>query len=158
MSIIAVGGIQGGQCQSVITSVIFETAPNCTVVPSYALRNTEGALAAITNYSGALTKLFVSAQERNLGTAPCGLDGLASYARPSNRYFGDTTRNFLKGKLRDIGSVTAGQHYGFARETQHFSDSDNQLAFPSTVLRPSETFCSSTKCRFNVRQQPRYHT
>jgi aldose 1-epimerase len=36
-------------------------------------------------------------------------------------------------------------------ETQHFPDSVNQPAFPSTVLRPGETFRSTTVHRFSVR-------
>jgi aldose 1-epimerase len=33
-------------------------------------------------------------------------------------------------------------------ETQHFPDSPNQPAFPTTVLRPGETFTSTTIFRF----------
>jgi aldose 1-epimerase len=38
-----------------------------------------------------------------------------------------------------------------ALETQHFPDSPNQPSFPSTVLRPGETFSSRTEYRFSVR-------
>ncbi len=37
-----------------------------------------------------------------------------------------------------------------ALETQHFPDSPNHRAFPSTVLRPGETFRSTTVFRFGV--------
>lgn len=37
---------------------------------------------------------------------------------------------------------------GLCLETQHFPDSPNQPAFPSTVLRPGETFLSRTVFRF----------
>lgn len=43
------------------------------------------------------------------------------------------------------------RHAGFCLETQHFPDSPNQSAFPSTVLRPGETFTSTTVFRFGVR-------
>ncbi|MDB5236559.1 MAG: galactose mutarotase [Hymenobacter sp.] len=60
--------------------------------------------------------------------------------------------NFLKGNLKGKGGVTYGQHYGFCLETQHFPDSPNQPKFPSTVLKPGETFHSVTEYRFGVRK------
>lgn len=39
---------------------------------------------------------------------------------------------------------------GLALETQHFPDSPNQPAFPSTLLRPDEDFRSATIFRFAV--------
>ncbi|MFN3945832.1 MAG: aldose epimerase family protein [Allosphingosinicella sp.] len=41
-----------------------------------------------------------------------------------------------------------GPHEGIALETQHLPDSPNQPDFPSTVLRPGETFRSTTIFRF----------
>ncbi|HEX2921421.1 MAG TPA: aldose epimerase family protein [Bacteroidales bacterium] len=41
---------------------------------------------------------------------------------------------------------------GFALETQHFPDSPNQPAFPSTVLNPGEKFKSRTIYRFSVKK------
>ncbi|MGQ7749272.1 aldose epimerase family protein [Streptomyces sp. WC2508] len=40
---------------------------------------------------------------------------------------------------------------GIALETQHFPDSPNRPAFPSTVLRPGEEFVSTTVYGFSVR-------
>ena len=60
--------------------------------------------------------------------------------------------NFLKGNLKGKGGVAYPQHYGFCLETQHFPDSPNQPKFPSTVLRPGETFHSTTEYRFGVRK------
>ncbi|MGW1224644.1 aldose epimerase family protein [Streptomyces sp. NPDC002530] len=40
---------------------------------------------------------------------------------------------------------------GIALETQHYPDSPNRPEFPSTVLRPGETFASSTVYGFAVR-------
>ena len=42
------------------------------------------------------------------------------------------------------------QYAGIAIETQHFPDSPNRPDFPSTVLRPGETFHSVTEYRFGV--------
>lgn len=49
------------------------------------------------------------------------------------------------------GGQSYPRHAGFCLETQHFPDSPNQSAFPSTVLRPGETFTSTTVFRFGVR-------
>ncbi len=60
------------------------------------------------------------------------------------------TANGLNGRL--IG--TSGRPYtkrgAFCLETQHFPDSPNQPAFPSTILRPGETFRSTTTFRFTT--------
>jgi aldose 1-epimerase len=60
---------------------------------------------------------------------------------------------FYSGNRLDGGVTAAGdrvlrQHAGFCLETQHFPDSPNQPAFPSTVLRPGETYRSTTVWRF----------
>jgi aldose 1-epimerase len=52
--------------------------------------------------------------------------------------------NFLDGKLRGGSGRTYRQGDAFALETQHFPDSPNQPGFPSTVLRPGETYVSTT--------------
>ncbi|MBI4541944.1 MAG: galactose mutarotase, partial [Gemmatimonadetes bacterium] len=59
--------------------------------------------------------------------------------------------NFLDGTLRGKGGVVYRQRYGFAMETQHFPDSPNQAAFPSTILRPGREYRSRTIYRFSVR-------
>ena len=38
----------------------------------------------------------------------------------------------------------------FTLETQHYPDSPNQPAFPSTVLRPGQEFTSTTVYRFST--------
>lgn len=43
-----------------------------------------------------------------------------------------------------------GKPGAIALETQHFADAPNRSNFPSTVLRPGETFTSSTVYRFGV--------
>jgi len=44
-----------------------------------------------------------------------------------------------------------GKPGAIALETQHFADAPNRANFPSTVLRPGQTFTSSTIYRFGVR-------
>lgn len=57
------------------------------------------------------------------------------------------TANFLDGSLSGIGGVYP-KHAGFCLETQHFPDSVNRPNFPSTILRPGETFRETTVHRF----------
>ncbi len=56
--------------------------------------------------------------------------------------------NFLDGSVEGKGGVVYQKRAGFCLETQHFPDSPNQKAFPSTVLRPGETLVSRTEYRF----------
>jgi len=58
--------------------------------------------------------------------------------------------NFLDGTLRGKRGVVYQHRSGFAMETQHFPDSPNQPAFPSTILRPGEEYGSRTIYRFGV--------
>lgn len=59
--------------------------------------------------------------------------------------------NFLSGNLKGHGGVVYNKHAGFALETQHFPDSPNQPSFPSTVLRPGDTFRATTEYHYGVR-------
>jgi aldose 1-epimerase len=43
-----------------------------------------------------------------------------------------------------------GRRTGFCLETQHFPDSPNHQAFPSTILRPGDTYRSKTVYSFGV--------
>jgi aldose 1-epimerase len=52
--------------------------------------------------------------------------------------------NFLDGTLVGTGGTVYRQGDGLALETQHFPDSPNQPGFPSTELRPGETYDSTT--------------
>ena len=62
------------------------------------------------------------------------------------------TGNFLDGSLTGHDGVQYGQHAGFCLETQHFPDSPNQPKFPSTILKPGETYHTSSSYHFGVRQ------
>jgi aldose 1-epimerase len=58
------------------------------------------------------------------------------------------TGNFLDGSLKGRNGNIYEQHTGFCLETQHFPDSINHPGFPSTVLKPGETFDSTTIFKF----------
>ena len=60
------------------------------------------------------------------------------------------TGNFLNGRHRGTGGRAYRQTDGFCLETQHFPNSPNEPSFPSTVLRPGETFRSRTDYRFTI--------
>jgi aldose 1-epimerase len=58
--------------------------------------------------------------------------------------------NFLDGTIRGKDGRIYGYRSGFCLETQHFPDSPNEPAFPSTVLRPGEEYRSRTVYAFGV--------
>ncbi|MEO6001882.1 MAG: aldose epimerase family protein [Opitutus sp.] len=59
--------------------------------------------------------------------------------------------NFLDGTAVGKSGAVYGYRTGFALETQHFPDSVNQPKFPSTILRPGETYRSTTVYRFSAK-------
>ncbi len=59
------------------------------------------------------------------------------------------TGNFLDG-IKGRNGATYSKRHAVCLETQHYPDSPNQPAFPSTVLRPGETFESTTTMRFST--------
>lgn len=61
--------------------------------------------------------------------------------------------NFLDGSFTGKGE-TYGRREGLALETQHFPNSPNEPAFPSTILRPGEEHTSRTVYEFSVRDAP----
>lgn len=61
--------------------------------------------------------------------------------------------NFLDGSLVGKRGTPYRKYAGVALETQHFPDSPNQPDFPSTILRPGETYTSQTVYRFSVRSE-----
>lgn len=60
--------------------------------------------------------------------------------------------NFLDGSLTGKQGQAYEHRSGFALETQHYPDSPNQEAFPSTILEPDETYRSRTVYRFSAQQ------
>ncbi len=59
------------------------------------------------------------------------------------------TGNHLNGVKGKGGHVYAKRH-GFCLETQHYPDSPNKPEFPSVILRPGETFQSTTIYQFSA--------
>ncbi len=60
------------------------------------------------------------------------------------------TGNFLDGKLTGKSRRPYVFRGGFCLETQHFPDSVNHSGFPSVILRPGQTYRSTTIYRFAV--------
>lgn len=60
------------------------------------------------------------------------------------------TGNFLDGTVKGKGQVGYAQRSGFCLETQHYPDSPNQAAFPSTVLKPGQQYKSATVWKFRT--------
>ena len=60
--------------------------------------------------------------------------------------------NFLDGTLKGKGGAVYNQRSGFCLETQHFPDSPNHPAFPTSILKPGETYASETVFTFGVRK------
>ena len=60
------------------------------------------------------------------------------------------TGNFLDGSITGKGGHVYRHRNGFCLETQHYPDSPNQAAFPTTIVRPGETYTSRTVFTFGV--------
>ncbi|MFI6929493.1 aldose epimerase family protein [Streptomyces sp. NPDC050287] len=58
--------------------------------------------------------------------------------------------NFLDGTLTGTGGRTYRQGDALCLETQHFPDSPNHPSFPSTVLRPGQTYKTTTVHTFGA--------
>ena len=62
------------------------------------------------------------------------------------------TGNFLDGSLmQTVGGQKYVQHAGLCLETQHYPDSPNQPSFPSSILKPGETYRQTTVYKFSVK-------
>ena len=61
------------------------------------------------------------------------------------------TANFLTSDY-EAGGVAYGKHHGFCLETQHYPDSPNHPQYPTTVLRPGETYNELTVHKFGVQR------
>ena len=60
------------------------------------------------------------------------------------------TSNFLDGTIRGKGGKAYGHRSAFCLETQHFPDSPNHPSFPSTELKPGETYHQVTVFKFST--------
>ncbi len=61
------------------------------------------------------------------------------------------TGNFLNGTIDGKKGVKYGKRSGFCIETQHYPDSPNKPAFPSTVLNPNEKYETTTIYKFSAK-------
>lgn len=61
------------------------------------------------------------------------------------------TANHLSDRVMDRGGKPFTKNGAFCLETQHYPDSPNQPKFPTTILRPGETYRSQTIFKFSVR-------
>ena len=61
------------------------------------------------------------------------------------------TGNFLDGSVTGKQGHVYKRRYGFCLETQHFPDSPNHPAFPTTILRPDERFHQQTVFKFSAK-------
>lgn len=61
------------------------------------------------------------------------------------------TGNFLDGSITGKGGWTYQARNGFCFEPQHFPDSPNQPSFPTTVLKPGQTYQNTIIYKFSVR-------
>jgi aldose 1-epimerase len=59
------------------------------------------------------------------------------------------TGNFLDGSIKSRGAQYK-QHHAFCLEAEHYPDSINQPKFPSTLLKPGQTYRQTTLHTFSV--------
>jgi len=73
------------------------------------------------------------------------------------RFFSDQpglqfyTGNLFNGTLIGKGGVRYKEHCAFCLEAQHHSDSPHHANFPSTILKPGETFSATMEYRFGTK-------
>ncbi len=79
------------------------------------------------------------------------LDGWNSGLRFAAEAYDETSgRGLIVETTEQSLQLYTGKAGAFALETQHFPDAPNHPGFPSTVLRPGETFGSTTIYRFSA--------
>ncbi len=69
--------------------------------------------------------------------------------QPGIQFYGG---NFVDGTLKGKSGKMYGHRSAFCLETQHFPDSPNQENFPSTTLRPGETYTHTCTYQFSVKE------
>lgn len=87
---------------------------------------------------------------------PAGNTGLVFAARVTDAKSGRTveawtTEPAVQLYTSRLNGLPAGQNGFFCLETQHHPDSVNQPSFPSTILRPGQTYRSTTEFRFTAK-------
>jgi len=71
-----------------------------------------------------------------------------STTQPAVQFY---TANFLDGTVTGKQGHVYKHRYGFCLETQHYPDSPNHPDFPTTILKPGETFRSKTVFKFSTK-------
>ncbi|WP_341228109.1 aldose epimerase family protein [uncultured Arcticibacterium sp.] len=61
------------------------------------------------------------------------------------------TGNFLTGNLTGHKGVNYKKRWGFCLETEHYPDAPNKPDYPSTTLRPGETYETTTMYKFSAK-------
>jgi len=61
------------------------------------------------------------------------------------------TGNFLDGSIKGKGGKPYPLRSAFCMETQHYPDSPNKPAFPTTELKPGATYHTTTSYRFSAK-------
>lgn len=61
------------------------------------------------------------------------------------------TGNFLDGTLTGKNKTVYIKHAGLCLETQHFPDSPNQKDFPTTIIKPGESYKQTTMYKFSTK-------
>jgi aldose 1-epimerase len=62
------------------------------------------------------------------------------------------TGNFLDGTLKGKGGKVYPMRAALCLETQHYPDSPNKPSFPSTELKPGQTYKTTTVYRFSIKK------
>ncbi|MDE3180541.1 MAG: galactose mutarotase [Acidobacteriota bacterium] len=60
------------------------------------------------------------------------------------------TANYLDGAIRGKGGKIYGNHSAFTMETQHYPDAPNHPNFPTTELKPGQTYHETTIFKFST--------
>lgn len=63
------------------------------------------------------------------------------------------TGNFLDGTVTGREGFPYKKRYALCLETEHYPDSPNQSSFPTTVLRPGQTYKTTTIYQFSTRKE-----
>ena len=71
-----------------------------------------------------------------------------STTQPAVQFY---TGNFLDGTVTGKQGHVYKRRYGLCLETQHYPDSPNHPDFPSTILKPGDTFRSKTVFKFSTK-------
>lgn len=61
------------------------------------------------------------------------------------------TGNFLNGNLIGHDNVKYDKRWGFCLETEHYPDAPNKPEYPTTTLRPGETYKTTTVYKFSAK-------